>query len=355
MRRVPVLLAIVAASACGKIGPLKPPAPHGPLPPGGVDARQIGAAVEVGFTVPQPRGGAPGQEVARVEILRVAFPKGVIPAADPDAFRVRGERVAEVAGEMVKPGSRLVIADPALASLADGGLGWTLRYGVRVRDQNGRPSSLVVARDLMTLSAPEAPRGLTAQATADGVRLTWDAPPGTPAASYNVYRGPADGTLAEQPQNVKPVTSRDYLDAGVESGKHYRYVVRAVAAEGAPYREGISSAAVIVNASDVFPPASPTGLVAVQEGKAVRLLWNPGTERDLDGYRVYRRREGGEWTRLGADPLRQPTLLDSEVKAGDGVSYRVTAIDRATPPNESAPSAEAGLRVAEEPGPPAQP
>ena len=355
MRRILVLLAFLAASGCGKIGPLRPPAPKGPLPPGSVDARQIGAAVEIGFTVPQPRGGAPGQEVARVEILRVAYPKGVIPAVDPEAFRVRGEKVAEVTGETVKPGTRLLISDPSLPSLAGGGLGWTLRYGVRVRDESGRPSSLVVARDLITASAPDAPRALTAQATADGVRLTWEAPPSTPVATYNVYRGPADGPLSEQPQNVKPLTSRDYLDTGVESGKRYRYVVRAVAVEGVPFREGVSSASATVDASDVFPPAAPSGLVAVQEGKAVRLLWNPGTERDLDGYRVYRSRNGGEWIRLVADPLRQPTVLDSDVKAGDAVSYRVTAIDRASPPNESVPSAEAGLRVTEEPGPAAQP
>src|SRR5262249_33149225 len=152
----------------------------------------------------------------------------------------------------------------------------------------------------------------------------------------------------------KPLTSPDYLDTGTETGQKYRYVVRAVAAEGTPYREGPSSSVAVVDASDVFPPAAPTGLVAVQEGKSVRLLWNPGTERDLDGYRVYRSRGGGEWVRLGADPLRQPTWLDSEVKPGDVVSYRVTAIDRANPPNESEASVEAGLRVAEEPGPPAQ-
>jgi hypothetical protein len=355
MRRAAVLLVPLLALACGKTGPLRPPAPHGPLPPVDVAARQIGAAVEIAFTVPDPRGKEPGQRVARAEILRVAYPKGVTPSADPDAFRVRGEVVAQVSGEPVSPGRRLVIADPSLGSLADAGIGWTLRYGVRVTDERDRPSALVVARDLATVPAVAAPRGLEGRPTADGVRLSWQAPAGEAAATYNVYRGPAEGTLSEQPLNVKPLTDRDYLDTSAQSGTVYRYVVRAVAAEGTPYRESTSSEPAIIDAKDVFPPAAPGGLVAVQEGKAVRLLWNPGTERDLDGYRVYRKRGDGPWTRIGADPVRQPTYLDAAVAAGDVLDYRVTAVDRADPPNESAPSEVATLRVSAEPGPPGAP
>ena len=347
MRAALLLLASVLAVGCGKMGPLRPPVPHGPLPPGGVEVRQLGASVEVAFTVPKPRGTTPAQEVARAEILRVAYPKGVVPSADPDAFRVRGETVAEVSGDSVEPGRRLLISDPALGRLADAGIGWTLRYGVRVRDVRGRPSSLVVARDLTTVAPVGTPEGLSGLATADGVRLQWRPLVGQATATYNIYRGPADGSLPEQPLNLKPLTGHDYLDATAEPGSRYRYVVRAVAAEGTPYREGPTSAPAIVDATDVFPPAAPAGLVAVQEAKAVRLLWNPGSERDLDGYRVYRRRGDGGWARIGVESLRQPTYLDADVKPGDVIAYRVTAVDRATPPNESAPSVEASIRVAE--------
>lgn len=355
MRRALVSLPVLLVLACGKTGPLRPPAPHGPLPPGNVAARQLGAAVEVAFTVPDPRGKSPGQKVARADILRVAYPKGVTPSRDPDAFRVRGEIVAEVSGEPVSPGRRLVIGDPSLGSLADAGIGWTLRYGVRVRDERGRPSALVVARDLTTVAPVAGPGALEGHATADGVRLSWKAPRGATAATYNVYRGPADGTLSEQPLNVKPLSDRDYLDTTARSGSVYRYVVRAVAAEGTPYRESVSSEPIVVDAKDVFPPAAPTGLVAVQEGKAVRLLWNPGTESDLDGYRVYRKKGDGPWGRIGPDPVRQPTYLDAAVAPDDVLDYRVTAVDRAQPPNESEPSASATLRVAAAPATPGAP
>jgi hypothetical protein len=345
-----ILTCTGSALACGKVGPLQPPAPRGPLPASAVEARQVGDRVEVALTVPQARGHDPSQAVQLTEILRVAYPHGRTPPLEPDALRVRGDVVATVEAEHAKPGDRKVIADPSLSRLADGGIGWTLRYGVRVRDRRGRPSPIVVAKDLTTVPPVGAPRALTGQPSADGVRLTWQAPEEAPAATYNVYRGPADGALSERPLNVQPLSSRDDLDAGVEAGKTYRYVVRAVAAEGPPYRESASSNVVVVDASDRFPPAPPSGLVAVQEGSAVRLLWNPGSEPDLDGYRIYRRLGGGEFVRIGGEIVRQPSYLDSGVAPGSVVTYRVTAVDRAVPPNESAPSAEEELRIAADPG-----
>jgi hypothetical protein len=257
--------------------------------------------------------------------------------------------VVTVDSDYAKPGDRLVLLDPALAELSDNGIGWTLRYGVRVRDRWGRPSPLVVARDLTTVPPVAAPHALTGQASPDGVRLAWEAPQGVTAPTYNVYRGPADGLFSEHPLNVQPLTSPDDLDATIESGKIYKYVVRTVAADGPPYRESLSSNQVLVNASDLFAPMTPTGLVAVQEGSAVRLLWNPGTESDLDGYHVYRQLGEGAWVAIGNTVIRQPSFMDTGLVPGTVARYRVTALDRAVPPNESAPTPAVELRIAAEP------
>jgi len=338
------------ALACGKIGPLQPPAPRGPLPASAVEARQIGDRVEIALTVPQARGGGSSQAVQRTEILRVAYPPGRTPPEEPDAIRVRGDVVLTVEAAYGKPGDRIVIFDPSFSQLVDGGIGWTLRYGVRVRDRRGRPSPLVVAKDLTTVKPAAAPRALAGQASADGVRLAWEAPEGATGASYNVYRGPLDGTISERPLNVQPLSTPDDLDATVEVGKTYRYVVRAVAAEGPPYRESASSNVAVVNASDRFAPAPPLGLVAVQEGNAVRLFWNPGPENDLEGYRVYRQSGEDGFAPIGNAIVRQPAFLDAGVAPGTVVRYRVTAIDRADAPNESGPSSEVEVRVVADPG-----
>jgi len=282
--------------------------------------------------------------------LRVAYPPGRTPPEEPDAIRVRGDVVLSVEAPYGKSGDRIVLLDPTFSQLADGGIGWTLRYGVRVRDRRGRPSPLVVAKDLATVKPAAAPRALVGQASADGVRLAWEAAEGATGATYNVYRGPSDGTLSERPLNVQPLKTPDDLDATVEAGKTYRYVVRAVAAEGPPYRESVSSNVAVVNASDLFAPAPPSGLVAVQEGNAVRLFWNPGPENDLEGYRVYRQSGDDGFAPIGNAIVRQPSFLDVGVAPGTVVRYRVTAVDRAEAPNESGPSTEVEVRVVADPG-----
>ena len=349
VRRPWIPLALAALAACGKTGPLRPPAPRGPLPPEAVEARQLGASVEVAFTLPSPRGNSKSQALGQAEVLRVAYPRGVTPPTDPEVFRVSGEVVAQVDPGAAGQERRLAVPDTGLGSLAGGGIGWTLRYGVRVKDVKGRSSALVLARDLETVDPKPAPASVRAEATADGIRLGWSAPPDVEGAKYNVYRGPSPGLLGEKPLNLQPVESTDYLDTTATVGERYRYVVRTVAGEGTPYRESASAGSVEVDASDRFAPAPPGGLVAVQEGKAVRLLWNPGAEPDLEGYKLYRKRGDGDWAALGAEVLTQPSYLDADVLPGDALAYRVTAIDRAVTANESAPSAEVTILVGSEP------
>jgi hypothetical protein len=200
-----------------------------------------------------------------------------------------------------------------------------------------------------------APTGLTAEATADGVRLTWEPVAGVEGARYHVYRAPADQELPERPIPAEPLTTASHLDATVTIGLSYRYAVRLLLADGVPLRESELSNVITVVAEDRFAPAAPTGLVAVQEGKAVRLFWNPSQERDLSGYRLYKQVGDGAWARIGPDPIVEPLFLDDTVSAGERIGYRVTAVDRAGPGNESAPSSVAELDVVRDPAASANP
>jgi hypothetical protein len=187
------------------------------------------------------------------------------------------------------------------------------------------------------------------EATTDGVRLTWRPPDGAGPFRFNVYRAREGEPPEERPVQREPLGTADYLDSDVVSGSVYIYEVRTAVGEGAPLRESVSSPPIRIEASDLFAPAPPTKVVAVQEGPAVRLFWNPNQEKDLAGYRLYRREGGGEWTRLSPDAVDRPSYLDREVSSGRSFSYRVTAVDRATPPNESGPSEEVSVEIAPDP------
>ena len=107
-----------------------------------------------------------------------------------------------------------------------------------------------------------------------------------------------------------------------------------------------------VRATDRFAPAIPEALVRVQEGLAVRLFWRPNDERDLAGYRVYRRVDGARWTRVGPDPIEQSTFVDRDIRVGQRLAYRVSAVDRMTPPNESEFTEPVRIEIVAEPNAP---
>ncbi len=345
--RVGLGLFALAAVACGKAGPPQPPLPRGPLPPGQVTVRQTGESARVCFTVPEPRGEKPNQVLAGSEVLRVTYAPGLQVPRDPQAFRVRSQTIATPGPDELVPGRRVCVTDTGLPVLEGGPEGWTLRYAVRVRDRAGRPSSLIAAPDLVAVAPPAPPSGVRVETTADGTLVRWVAVAEPPDAHYLVYRAEGDGPFPENPLTTPSIARPEFLDETATAGNTYRYAVRTEAVPGLPLRESASSSEVTVIATDRFPPVRPSGLVAVQEREAVRLFWNPNTERDLAGYRVERRRPGGEWDVRGT-PV-EPLFLDGDVVPGDRWEYRVIAFDRADPPNASEPSQETIVDVVEDP------
>ncbi len=346
--RSALVLAGVAAiaSGCGKKAPPLPPALRGPNAPRSVTVRQIGELPHVVFELPSPRGVKPTQEMSRVELIRLVYDSETPPPPDPDAFRRRGERVRIVQGDPFKPGAILALSDPSVKELDRSGAGQTLRYAVRVLDRRGRSSAWVAAPDLVPLPAGRPPDSLAAEPTAAGIRLVWS---GDADRGYNLYRSSGEGT--QVPVNDQPIRATEFLDDDAQIGQTYEYLVRALLAEGRPRRESADSEVAVVTAVDRFPPAPPHGLVAVQEGNGVRLFWDPSPERDVAGYRVFRSLDGAGFVLIGPDPLERPLYLDADVRPGQRVRYRVTAIDAADPPNESGPAETPPLTLIDEPVP----
>src|SRR6185503_7293648 len=68
------------------------------------------------------------------------------------------------------------------------------------------------------------------------------------------------------------------------------------------------------------PPAAPTGLAAVAGDGSVALSWNPNTEPDLTGYRLYRgTTSGGPYAFVTA--TTQTSLTDTGLVNGQPVYY----------------------------------
>ncbi len=107
---------------------------------------------------------------------------------------------------------------------------------------------------------------------------------------------------------------------------------------------GAVSEAVCVTPVDVFAPPAPRDLRAIPGAEHTDLSWLPVTAPDLAGYHVYRAGESGGFERRTEAPLERADWRDADRDPGALYRYRVTAVDRASPPNESAPGEEVAVR-----------
>jgi hypothetical protein len=178
------------------------------------------------------------------------------------------------------------------------------------------------------VAPPERPAEVRAEATAEGVRLTWRAR----GDSFRIYRRTGSDGFAPVANAPQP----SWTDSGAEFGQHYVYQVQTMVklsnnaeAESDPSEEcGITP-------EDRFPPTVPKGLNAATAPNSIELSWESDTEPDLAGYFVYRSAGAGPFSKIG-EMVAIPSYSDRGVEHGKTYRYAVSAIDKTG--NESARS-----------------
>ena len=209
-------------------------------------------------------------------------------------------------------------------------------YTVRGVSKSGRPGPPSTRVELPLISPPAQPAAPGATATETSIVLTWTTPAATaPPIAYNIYKaGSAD------PINSAPVAETKYERAGVTFGTEECFTLRAVQKLGAISLESNSSPTVCLTPRDTFPPAAPKGLSIVAGTGTMNLGWDANREPDLAGYLILRGEAPGDTLQpLTPAPITATSYEDKTVKPGVRYVYVVVAVDNATPPNRSAPSA----------------
>jgi hypothetical protein len=103
--------------------------------------------------------------------------------------------------------------------------------------------------------------------------------------------------------------------------------------------ESAPSQPTCVTPVDTFPPSPPKSLAHIAGGNGVSLLWEANTDPDLGGYLVLRGEAPGDTlSPLTETPITDTSFLDRTARRGRTYVYEVVAVDRSTPPNQSAPS-----------------
>jgi hypothetical protein len=161
------------------------------------------------------------------------------------------------------------------------------------------------------------------------------ATPPPAALTFNVYKPDAAA-----PINTEPIAASQYERPGVTFGSEECFVVRTVEKIAAIAIESEPSTPVCVTPRDTFAPAQPKGLAIVAGTGTINLSWDANTEADLAGYLVLRgEAAGGTLQPLTPAPITGISFEDKTVRPGVRYAYAIVAVDKAAPPNRSAPSA----------------
>lgn len=355
MRRFPALLLVplcvpVLFTACATVGPPQPPSLELPKPP--ADLRAVRKGDKVILTWTAPILTTDRQAARSVGPTRIC--RGVAPS-----LTQCGTPVGEAAPQAYAQKASRSYTDSLGVQVQSDDPSSFITYAVEALNAGGRSAGLSNQVRVSLARTLPPPRDFAARVTGQGVVLTWanDIPPVVPASVHYLYRvyrrqlGSEEAILAGQTVGGNdPILT--LIDSSIEWQKTYEYraeTVTVIAQDGKPelQLEGDDTAEVKVFADDVFPPAVPAGLQAVDSGPGqktfVDLVWAPVTDVDLDGYNVYRHEEGSAPVKVNTSLVKTPAYRDDSVVSGTSYLYSVSAVD--VRGNESARSEEAGETV----------
>ena len=325
--------------------------PAGSAPPPGAPTTGTPPAAPAG-SPPPAQVGAPTQ----------ASPAQA-PSSEPQATPSGGAQVPPAAPAQAPAAPAQTAAAAAAAALASSSPTHAVRvYLVRGVTRKGRPGAPSTRLVVPLVDPPPPPGAGSVTFTESAVTVTWIPPVvgrGAPSPlTFNVYAAPARAVAtppaspqppsgqpvqppAPAPINQAPLTDARLEHPGAQPGVEQCFVVRTVEKVGDATVESEPSTPLCVTPKDIFAPAAPKGLAIVaMDGAVMNLIWDANTEPDLAGYVVLRGEAPGDTLQpLTPQPIHETRYTDATVKPGVRYVYAIVAVDRAAPPNRSAPSA----------------
>ena len=315
--------------SCGSIGEPLPPLLHIPERAEGLTARQTTEGIVLEWTPPvRTTEAMPFRSALRFAIYRLALGR-----PDEVVSVERFERESIEAGSLEgrEPGDdaagerlRTTLDFPRTTEKS-------FAYAVRAEGRRGRSLGFSNFAVIEVVEGPGEPGRPSLTPSPEGILVEWAA--AEHATSYRVLRG---SDRAKDLTEIGTADGTRFLDRQFAWDERYAYRIMSLRRGVTGAAEGPLSASAEVVAEDIFPPAPPRELRAVPTESSVELSWQPNTERDLAGYRVYRA-EGTAGLQPATDVLlTTPGSTDKAVERGRTFHYAVSAVDQKG--NESAHS-----------------
>jgi len=175
-----------------------------------------------------------------------------------------------------------------------------------------------------TLPPPGPPRVFKVlNSTDSALTLSWSPKKYYNLKGYNIYRSSISGEYPTSPVNTEVIKDTFFLDKELIEGNIYYYVVTSVNESG---KEGKKSKELTTLAGRPMPP---TGLVSTTTKDEICLAWKPHPEKDVMGFRIYRKEEGGGFALIGNVGLAglDTNFCDKNIENGVVYYYAVSAVD----------------------------
>jgi fibronectin type 3 domain-containing protein len=160
------------------------------------------------------------------------------------------------------------------------------------------------------------------------IDLTWEFPEALNIAieGFNIERAAIpSGKYNKVNKELLAKELRDYTDPSPEQTNYYRVIALT------HDQKQVRSLDYFIHLIDSMPPSPPIGIKGVvDEHGSVTLTWNPNTERDIYGYRVYKAYYvNEEFAQLTSGPVKETQFKDKVVlkSLNEKVHYQVMAID----------------------------
>ena len=205
--------------------------------------------------------------------------------------------------------------DTTATSFTDSGVSpnRTETYTIRCIDKNGNTISSFNSNGWSKKYTPVAPTISELENTTGGIKISWNKIAGV--YGYRLYYKPASGGW----KRFKDTTATSFTDSGVSPNRTETYTIRCIDKNGNTvsgfYSKGWSKK---------YTPVAPTITRLSNTSKGVSVTWNKIA--GVYGYRLYRKYNGGSWTRV--KDTTSTSFTDSGAKKGKKVTYTVRCIDR---------------------------
>jgi len=152
------------------------------------------------------------------------------------------------------------------------------------------------------------------------IHLQWDKLNAPYIKNYKIYWG----TDVNSMTNSRTVTENKCIVDGLTAGTKYYINVCGVASD---YTEGFSN---IITVTPHIIPEPPCNVSDLPLNKKIQINWIPNTEKDIDGYNVYRaEKNDGTFTKINSALIKDSFFTDDNVLPAKYYFYYCTAIDSA--------------------------